>query len=170
MSSIFPMAHLALMSPEIPRIVNFIIFAAVLYHLLRRPVSQFFQDRAQRIAVELDRARAEREAARSRLLQIESRLHRLDDEIKELQVQAAAEADAEEARIKAAAEAEAEKLRLLARREITSTANVARLELKAFAANQAIEMARDIIRREITDEDHHWLIEHFSQQLQEVRR
>ena len=170
MGSFSQLAPLALISSEIPRIVNFIIFVAVLYYFLRKPAAQFFRDRTLRISRELAQARADREEARAKLQQIESRLNRLDDEIQELNIRAAAEADAEEARIRVAAQADAEKLQALARREIESATNVARLELKAFAAAQAAELARTIIRREITDGEHHRLIENFSQQISEVRQ
>jgi F-type H+-transporting ATPase subunit b len=164
------LAPLALIGSEIPRIINFIIFAAVLYYFLRKPIAQFFRDRVLRISRELAQARADREEARAKLQQIESRLTRLDEEIQELNIRAAAEADAEDARIRVAAQADAEKLQGLARREIESATNVARLELKAFAAAQAAELARTIIRREITDGEHHRLIENFSQQISEVRQ
>jgi F-type H+-transporting ATPase subunit b len=161
--------HLAFINPEIPRLVNFTIFVVILVYLLRKPVTQFFRDRVQKIIHDLDRAQAERESARARLRQIELRLNRIEDEIQELNTRAAAEAEAEEARIKAAAEAEAEKLRALSRREIESSMNAARLELKSFAAAQAVELAKNIIRREMSDEDHHRLITHFNEQIEEVR-
>ncbi|MBI3950215.1 MAG: ATP synthase F0 subunit B [Acidobacteria bacterium] len=167
--SFLPTAHLALMSPEIPRIVNFTIFAAVLYFLLRKPIAQFFRDRAERISRELNKAQAEREEARARLQQIESRLSHLEDEIQELRARAAQEAEAEEARIRAAAERDAEKLRAMARRQIESSANAARIQLKAFVAAQVVELARSVIRRDMRDEDQHRLIEHFAEQIEEVR-
>jgi F-type H+-transporting ATPase subunit b len=157
------------MSPEIPRIVNFIVFLGVLYYFLRQPTAQFFRDRAGRIGHEFEQARIAREKAKAQLQEIESRLHRLDDEIQELQTRATAEAEAEEARIRAAAQTDIEKLRALARRDIESATNVARLELKTFAATQAVELAKGIIQREIRDEDHHRLVQQFNEQLEEAR-
>jgi len=164
------LAQLALISPEIPRIANVVVFVAVIYYLARKPVAQFFRDRVLGIGRELELARTEREDARAKLQQIESRLNRLNDEIQELRARAAAEADAEQARIRAAAQTDAEKLRALARREIESATNVARLELKAFAAAQAVELAKTLIRRDLSEDQHHRLIEHFSQQISEVRQ
>lgn len=170
MSLFLQLFPLALISSEIPRIINFILFVAVLYYFLRKPVAQFFRERALRISRELAQAQAEREEAQAKLRQVEARLNRLDEEIQELKSRAAAEAEAEEARIRLAAQEEAEKLRALARREIQSAINVARLELKAFTAAQAVELARSIIRREITDNEHHRLIETFARQIVEERQ
>jgi len=164
-----PQMALVLMSPEIPRLVNFIIFAAILYYFLHQPVTQFLKQRAQKIRADLEQAQAERESARVKLQEIESRLSHLDKEIAELKTQAAAEAQAEEARLQASAAAEAEKLRALTRREIQSATEAAKLELKVFAAAKAVELANDLIRREMTDADHHRLIEQFTEQIKEAR-
>lgn len=159
-----------LVSSEIPRLVNFTIFAAVLIYLLRKPASQFFKERAQQILHALNQAGQERETAKTKLQEIESRLNRLGDEIEQIKANAAKEAAAEQQRINASTDMELEKLRAFAQREIESAMNAARQELKAFAATQAVEMARHLIQRNITDDDHHRLIEQFSQQLNEVRR
>ncbi|MCS6805793.1 MAG: ATP synthase F0 subunit B [Acidobacteriota bacterium] len=166
---LFPV-DLVLVSSEIPRLVNFTIFVAVLIYLLRKPASQFLKSRAEQILQALNQAARERETAKTKLREIESRLNRLSDEIEQIKANAAKEAAAQQERIKASTDMEIEKLRAFAEREIQSAMNAARQELKAFAATQAVEMARHLIQRNITDDDHHRLIKQFSQQLNEVQR
>jgi F-type H+-transporting ATPase subunit b len=169
MIQLSPQIALALISPEMPRLVNFIIFAAILYYFLHKPVIQFLRQRVQKIRTDLEQAQAERESARAKLQEIESRLIHLGHEIAELKTRAIAEAQAEETRLQASAAAEAEKLRALAVREIQSATEAAKLELKVFAAVKAVELAKNLIQREVTDADHHRLIERFTEQIEEAR-
>jgi F-type H+-transporting ATPase subunit b len=161
---------LAFLSPEIPRLVNFIIFAAVLFYFLRKPAAEFFKQRREKLRADLERAHADRESARAKLREIESRLTHLDAEIAELKSKAAVEAQAEEARLQAGAVAEVEKLRVLARREIESATQAAKFELKSYTAAQVVEMARNLVRRELREEDHQRLVQRFTERIGEGRR
>ncbi len=164
------LTDLAFIAPEIPQLVNLLVFLGITYYLVRKPTAQWFHERRQRIRRELNHARVEREKAQAKLREIEARLARLDEEIEELKRRAQAEAEAEEVRIQAQARLQAEKLRAQARRDIESAARAAQLELKAFVAQQTVELARSLIRQQMTEEDHHRLVEVFSDRLQEVRQ
>lgn len=165
-----PHVALALISPEIPRLVNFILFVGILIYFLRKPIAQFLRQRVEKLRKDLERAEAERVAARGKLHELESRLSRLDEEIVSLKSQAAAEAQAEDARLQAGAEAEAEKLRAMARRDIGAATEAAKSELKTYAAAQAVELAKEIARREMKEDDHHRLVQQFAKNLGEVRQ
>jgi len=160
----------ALISPEIPRLVNLLIFAGALYYLLRRPISQFFKRRAEDVRKELARAQAERENAQARLREAESKLMELDEGVRLIKARAEEEAAAEYDRIVRAAQAEAEKIRALAAREIEAARKAALLELRIYAVEKAVQMATQTVSSELNEEDHQRLVTQFIGELGEESR
>ena len=161
---------LLFLDPEIPRTINFLIFAGILIYLLRKPLSRFLNERLAGIRRDLGEARAKRENVEARLREIESRLGRLDGDIAELKTAAERESVAEQVRIRAATGIELEKLRAFAGREIEGAKSAAILELKAFAARKSVELAEVLVSREMKDEDDQQLVSEFADGLKEVRR
>lgn len=161
-------AHLALVSPELSRLVNFLLFAAALYYFFREPIAQFFRHRAETIRTDLERARREREAARTKLNEIQLKLARLDEEVKQMKARAEAEAAAEYERVMESARREAEKIRALGLREIEAARRAAEIELRAFTVERALAHARQILCEQLTEDDHHRLVETFIAELPEV--
>ena len=149
--------------------VNLIIFFGLLAYLLRKPVAEFFQTRFAEIRATLDRAAREKEAATAKLQELDARMQRLDAEMAEIRAQSEHESAAESERIAAAAQADAEKLRLVAQREINSAKQSALVELRQFAAAQSVELAEQLIRRELTPEDDARLVRQVSQEMQTLR-
>lgn len=135
------------------KFLNLFIFAGVIIYLLRAPLSNAFKEKRENIRAALMKAQEERDAAIAKLQEVESRLSTLDEEVARLREQAKKEAEEEKARIAKSTEEEAEKLREQARREIENASKVAKHELRAFAAEQSINLAEEIIRREMKPED-----------------
>jgi F-type H+-transporting ATPase subunit b len=152
----------ALLNPAIPKAINLVIFFTILYLLLRKPAREFFTRRYQEIRAGLDRAAKEKAEAEARMRELDARLNRLDADIAEIKEQARREAEAERERIVAAAAADAEKLRLTARREIEAAKQAALIELRRHAAEQAVALAEQAIRRELTPADDARLLERAS--------
>ncbi len=161
---------LGLVGSGLPRVVNFLIFVAALYYLLRKPVSEFFRQRAQAIARELEEARRAREAAARELEQTRARLARLDEEVAAIRARAEQEAEAEYERLWREAQIEAEKIRAVAEREIEMARRAAELELKTFLVERAMARARALLRQQLTEEDHQRLVAQFIEGLAEVPR
>lgn len=165
-----PVPLLLFLNPEIPRTVNFVIFAGILIYFLREPMRRFLNERVEAIRRGLAEARAKKDSVEARLREIESRLQRLDAEIAGLKAEAEKEAEAERARIRKATEAEVDKLRALAHREIDGAKSAALLELKSFAASKSVELAEALIQAEMKVEDDRRLVVEFAERLQEMRR
>ena len=157
------------LNPEIPRTVNFVIFAGVLIYILRKPLSRFLLERVEGIRRDLTEAREKKEDIEARLRDVESRMGRLATEIEEMRASAAREVLAEQARIRATSDAELDKLRAMTRREIEGAKSAALLELKAYAATQAVELAERLIRAELREDDQHHLVTRFTDRLEEMR-
>lgn len=148
------------LSPSgLPKAINLLIFLFLLYYLLRKPAREFFSRRLAEVRATLERAAKERETAEAKMAELDARLGRLDEELAEIRAQAEREAANEQARIEREAAAEAERLRMLTAREIESAKQSALVELREFAAAQAVSLAETIIRRELSPEDDRRLIE-----------
>lgn len=161
---------LGLVGSGLPRVVNFLIFVAALYYVLRKPVSDFFRQRAQAIARELEAAARARDVAAQELAQMRARMGRLEEEIAAIRARAEREAEAEYERLQREAQAEAEKIRALAEREIEMARRAAELELKTFLVERVLARARVLLRQQVTEEDHRRLIAQFIEELAEVPR
>lgn len=146
-------APLLLINPLISRAFNVAIFFGILYFLLRKPVQQFFTERFTRIRATLARAAREKEEAQARIRAIDERLAQLDSEVAKIKETSRQEVAAETERLNAQTQADIEKIRDTARREIEAAKHIALVELRQFAAGNAVARAEQMIRRELTPAD-----------------
>ena len=126
--------------------LNFAILAVLLGLLLKKVLPVTFKNRSESIQKRIEEARKTSEEARERLKQVESRLSRLDVEITEMRREAEENARSEEKRVQAEGEAERRRIVTSAEQEIASVAGHARRELKAYAAELAVNLASKKIR------------------------
>ena len=141
---------------ELWKFFNLFLFIGIAWFLHRRfgrPIREALRQRGEAIKRDLETARAERDQALARLAEVEARFANLDAEVLTIKEKARLEADAETARLQAATEAEIAKIREQAKREIESAGQVARHELRRFAARESVKRAGQILEREIRPED-----------------
>ena len=69
---------------DLGRVFNLLLVVGVLVWIARKPLSNFFANRSQAIREELAEAQRARLDAESKLAEIEARMSRLDDELKEI--------------------------------------------------------------------------------------
>jgi F-type H+-transporting ATPase subunit b len=141
--------------------INFITVFGALGWLLRRPMQEFFSSQRAAIQAAINEGREATRQAEARMAEIEQRLARLDQEVEALRKDATANAAAEQQRIREAARREAERILATAQAEIESTGRAARLELRAYAARLAVNLAEQRIRQRLTAETHAALFESF---------
>jgi F-type H+-transporting ATPase subunit b len=89
------------------------------------------------------------EASQAQLAAVGEKLRRLDEEIAAFKASAVREMEVERQRLKQAAAEEAERALQAARAQLEMATRAARMELKAYAAQQAVELAEEIIRRQL---------------------
>jgi F-type H+-transporting ATPase subunit b len=147
------------------RVFNLLLVVGVIVWIARRPLSNFFSSRSQAIREELAEAQKARMEAESKLAEMESRMSRLDDELKEIANAAEKEAQDEYHRLLAAAEGDAQKIVERSKQEIEGMTRAAQMELKQHAAELSIQLAEDKIRSEITDADRERLFARFVTKL-----
>jgi F-type H+-transporting ATPase subunit b len=147
------------------RVVNFALLAGTLFYLLRSPLRGYLEDRSTHIRSDLVNAAEMKRAAAAQLEEIDRRMRALPGELEALRTQGTQEIAAEEARILAAAAAERDRLLAQARREIDLQAKVAERDLVAHAADLAVGVASERIKKNITPDDQKRLVERYVDQL-----
>jgi F-type H+-transporting ATPase subunit b len=143
--------------------VNFAIIFVVIGAAMKSKLPGYFRSRNEAIQRGIVEARAASEDAKRRLADIEARLSKLDIEVAQIKSSAERESAAEEARIRSAAEADAKRILAAAEQEIEAAGRQARRDLKALAADLAVDLAaRKIQIDSATDES---LVRNFVAQL-----
>jgi F-type H+-transporting ATPase subunit b len=147
------------------RVFNFVVVAFGLTYLLWAPLKKLFRSRTQEIQKQLAEAEAARIDALRKLNLMEERLLALNEEIREIKENAAADAAAESERILQQAEAEAARILARGGMEIETMKKQALGELRRFVADEAGRAAEEILRREITPQADDQLIDRFVVQM-----
>jgi F-type H+-transporting ATPase subunit b len=149
----------------VARAVNFAILAGTLWYLLKSPIRGYLDDRGKQIRADLVNAAEMKQAAAAQIEEIDRKMKALPAELDALRAQGAQEIAAEEDRIRAAAAAERDRLLEQARRDIDLQVKVAERELVAHAADLAVGVAAERIKKNITDEDQQRLVDRYVGQL-----
>jgi F-type H+-transporting ATPase subunit b len=147
--------------------VNFLVLIGLLYYFFKNKmhVQDRFKADYEKIQGSIESARIAKEEAELRLKELDQKLDQLNDEIVRLKAAAAREADEEKKKILEAAQKEAERIVEQAHRDIDSEVENARKELRKQLADSAVSRSREIIERELNDQDQKRLIADYIQRL-----
>ena len=151
--------------PTVARLFNFAILAGVLVYFLRRPIQDYLQTRSGQIRQDLVTAADMRRAATQQLEEIQRRMAGLPAELETLRTRGAEDIAAEKARIAETAKVERERLLEQTRREIQMRLRIARRELTELAAQLAVQVAEQRIKRNITPDDQLRLLDRYAVQV-----
>ncbi|WP_025323643.1 ATP synthase F0 subunit B [Deferrisoma camini] len=135
------------------KFVNFGILVGILYFALRKTVPQALQDRRENIRRALEESRKALEAAQAKLREYKDRVAHLEDEIARLRADFEAEGKRQQERILAEADKAAESIRRQAEASAQSEVKRARDQLRAEAAQLAVSLAEEILRKAYGPED-----------------
>jgi F-type H+-transporting ATPase subunit b len=128
---------------------------------LRKPLAGFFAERSASIRKGLEEGRKALEVSQAQLKTVEEKLQHLEEEIAAFRASAGREMEAERQRLKLAVAEEAEKILQSARAQTEVAVRAAKLELKSYAAEQAVELAEEIIRRRLDEAGRKQLVSDF---------
>ncbi len=154
--------------PGISKAFNLLLFLGVMYMLVRKPAAEFFATRFATVRATLEHAAKEKEAATAKMAELNARLNRLDEELKNIRSQTETEAAAERARMEAETRQDLEKVRQSARREIEGAKQIAMGDLREYAATKAVDLAEQMIRREMKPEDDAKLLQRMADEMSRV--
>jgi F-type H+-transporting ATPase subunit b len=147
------------------RWANFVLLAAGLGWLISKSVPPMFRDRTAEIQKGIAEAAQVKADADKRAAAVDARLARLDTEIHDLREQSKLEMQLESSRIRTETANAIEKLHNQANAEIESAGVVARNDLKAYAAQLALDMAEQRIRARMNGNAEGALIDAFVNDL-----
>jgi F-type H+-transporting ATPase subunit b len=147
------------------RIINFAILFGGLLYLLVSKAPAFFKGRAAEIVSAITEAKRVKDEADEMLAEAQSKLARLDQEIAELRVAAKEDGAAEAERIRTMAREEEAKVGRAAQAEIDAAERAARMELRALAAQLAVERAEVVVKGRMTPEAQSALVRAFVENL-----
>ncbi len=145
---------------------NLIVLLGVLYYFGRKAVPALMVVRRATVKNEIDQANQLLEEAESKFAQWQEKIEQLDQEVGEIRTASLDLAEAEKERILAQARQTAERIREEGKTSIARELENARSELRAEAADLAIEFAREILAQQVNDADRAKLLDGFVQGLE----
>ncbi len=152
------------------RIINFLILVGALIYFTRKPLRSFIENSIESIRKLLKDAESTKSEAEAKMKEAEEKLKGLSREVDQIMAQARSESQAEKARITEEAEAAAVKLREEATRSIQQELKKSQETLRNEAAQIALELAREIIRENITEADHKRFVAEYLEKLEATKQ
>ncbi len=139
--------------------VNLIILFAILYWLLKKPISRFLSDGIESVVSKFEKAKKEKEEALKLLKEAEKKSEEVKTEAEKILAYSKEVAEREKEQIITEAKETAARIVRMADEEIEKELYKAKEELKKFAAQKAVELAEAKLKGSITPEVNKKLIE-----------
>ncbi len=146
---------------ELFKWINFALVAGGLIWLFGKVLPSTFRAKADTISSAITKATTAKTEAYRQLREAEEKLKRLEQDVAELRATAKREAEAEAERIRNAAHSDAQKIGAAAKAEVEAAERAARLELKAIAANLAVDGAESLLAKQLTPQAQEALVSAF---------
>jgi F-type H+-transporting ATPase subunit b len=147
------------------KVINFALLLAALIYLLRKPLRGFLANRSEYIERALEEGRRALDHSQAQLRSIEEKLKHLEEEIAGFKAAAASEMETERQRLRLTADDEAARILDAARAQIETSTRAARLELKWYAAEQALQLAETTLRQRLDETAQQQLVYRFVQEV-----
>ena len=148
------------------RVIDFVLFAAILYYFLRKPIAEFFRNRKESIVGEFEQAKRAKEDAERILKETEEKLKALEDEIKRIIETFESMAENEKQRILAELELTIKRIRASIEEEKASILSKAKMELLKNLSEETIKNLRERFSN-LTPEEHAKINDKFIRSLQQ---
>jgi len=135
------------------QVLNLGLFLGLLWYLLRKPLAGFLNDRKSGVATALAKADDDRRRAEQLSMELKARLTSIETELANLKAAAHREADAEQAALLAKSQADADHILTRTRADLDNRVRAARAELTAYAGDLSVDLARELLRKTVTQDD-----------------
>jgi F-type H+-transporting ATPase subunit b len=156
------------LTDEIFRWINFIILAVVLYVIVAKILPRVLAERRQKIEQAIAEARAGRAEAQRFLQDNQRKTANLQEELTQLRRQASRERDEMRQRLETEAQQLAVRIVAQARAEVERATEQARLSLREEAATLTVQIAEEILQRELRDEDQQAIVRRYIARIGEL--
>ena len=146
---------------ELFKLVNTLIVVGILYKVAFNPIKNFLKDRREGIRKALEEARAAREEAEKQLAEQRSKVADLEAELMRVRDQGKKERAAMRERLEKEQENQAQRLLEQTRTTIELEATKARAELQNQAASLALNLAEEMLKKELGEADQERFVENY---------
>lgn len=143
------------------RVMNFVVLAAALVFVLRKPISQALSSRIKGIKEQLESLETQRAEAEKQLAQYNEKLSQLESEAAKIVDAYIKQGNEAKAKILKEAEQTAEKLQAQARRNIEHEFDKAKQKLQQEVVESSLQKAEERLKKEITAQDQDKLIDEY---------
>lgn len=130
------------------RIIVFVVFAFILYKLLKNPLINFLSNRSEEIRKAIEDAKRAKAEAEAELESYKSKIEHMNRELEEMKAKAIKAAEAEKERILDEAEKTISKLKIAAENMIETDLNRAKNELKKETFLLSLKLAEEKLSAE----------------------
>jgi F-type H+-transporting ATPase subunit b len=144
---------------------NFAILAIGLYILIKKFGAPYFTERRARIDREIVEATRIRQDSEARSAEVDRRLANLEADLAGLRTESKKELESLERTVSAKSTAEISRIQASAEQEIAAAGKNARLELKRYSAELAVQLAGEKIRARMTPDAQNALVSDFVKSL-----
>lgn len=151
-------------------LVNFAIFAALIYKLAADPLKKFVRGRHEQIGAGVESAKQHQADATALLARAEADLAKLESETKSIIEAMQREANSEKERIVAQAQAQADRIRKDAEQQIQGDLLVAREALRRELVDTATRLAETMVRGATNEADEARFVEQLVAKVETERR
>ncbi len=145
---------------------NFLLLVACLGYIIGKHAGPFFAARSQSISKDISESEQIRRDAEARAADVDRRLANLGVDIAALRAESQRQAQSETERLAAHAAAEIAKIQAFATREIAAAQKAARMDLRRYSGELAVELAEQKIRARMTPATQDHLVSGFVRDLQ----
>ncbi len=146
---------------ELFKLVNTLIVVGILYKFALTPIKNFLKDRREGVRKALEESQAAREEAEKQLAEQRDKVADLEAELVRVREQGAKERGAMRERLEEEQENQARRLLEQTKTTIELEASKARAELQSHAASLAVNLAEEILKKELGEADQQRFVENY---------
>ena len=158
----------ALIKDFLWRSLNFAITLGILIYFVRKPAKNALRERSENIARDLDEAQKSREDAEAKFAEYDEKLNKAEAEIEQIAADLKKEGELERDKIIAAAKEQAEKIKQEAEKSAAFEVARARAELQQEAARLAVELAEELLKKNVNDKDQNNMVDEYMKKVGEL--
>jgi F0F1-type ATP synthase membrane subunit b/b' len=157
------------------RYLNFALLVIGVYYLFKiglfdlDKVVKHFTERPRKVDKAIEEAKAARAEAEAKRAEYEAKIARVEEEIANIEAEGARRTEAMRAELAQAAEEAARRVAAEAQERIAEETEQARADLQREASLLAIELAEEILKEKVDEEDQRRLVERTLRNLEDLR-
>ncbi len=145
--------------------LNFTLLVLILVKYLRKPIADAFKGRTEQIQAKFDELEAQRKEAEKKYADYERKLSGLEDEAKRILTTFVEQGQAQKEKIIAQAHEASERVKAQAEFYVQQELAKAKVALQKDMADSAVSAAEELIRKNLTEQDHHKLISEYLERV-----